>query len=212
MKEEEKETIITGLTKKARERCHQMSEDKLCAEFILNWWWQPLNFYSTRAWPWWRYLLRARCWNFPNNERHQEEWWFLDRRAISSSNRRWDGSKMFDPFRIHTPIVGTIHWQKIDMIKIYFLFCFSSKKLTSLSSRVYFDWLALKLFSKIRVVTLADCSWACNSRTCFWRTMLDSSRKRVFSIKSSVACWCCGLIGDAIPATISSCNTWYSTS
>ena len=37
MKEEEKETIITGLTKKARERCHQMSEDKLCAEFILNW-------------------------------------------------------------------------------------------------------------------------------------------------------------------------------
>jgi|688.fasta_scaffold2594747_2 hypothetical protein len=38
MKEEEKETIITGLTKKARERIgHQMSEDKLGAEFILNW-------------------------------------------------------------------------------------------------------------------------------------------------------------------------------
>ena len=37
MKEEEKETIITGLTKKARERCHQMSEDKLCDEFFLNW-------------------------------------------------------------------------------------------------------------------------------------------------------------------------------
>lgn len=123
--------------------------------------------------------------------------WIKDVRSVSYSHTySWD-----DPL--------TKNWNDKDLLFVLF---FLKKKLTSLSSRVYFDWLALKLFSKIRVVTLADCSWACNSRTCFWRTMLDSSRKRVFSIKSSVACWCCGLIGDAIPATISSCNTWYSTS
>lgn len=155
-------------------------------------------------------------WTLPSSGPNPEVWPLLDRRATASSDPSLDGSKTSVPIRIRETVKDDKEREEVNQRS-------SGNERnagqTFRSRRMYFDWLAVRLFSKMRVVTLADWIWAWSSRTCFWSAWFASSRRWDFSIQSSADWWSCSGVLDTKPdsvakpqATISSWRTWYSTS